>query len=106
MSAEGKEPAAFNREWEEAVAKTRVRELSLQIDLEQAEIIARFRIAQLRTESYEKREKLKAEGKPVSNPNDPWVIECQETLEFLIRAQCIKEQYWKAKLESLRYNCL
>lgn len=96
-----KEFAATERKWKDIIAKHHIKELSVEVDIEQAEIMAKHRIEKLRALSEEERERRKAEGKPVADPNDPWFIECQETIEYLIRAQCLKEQYWKARLNSL-----
>jgi len=48
-------------------------------------------IKEMNQKGEQNRQRLIAEGKPVTDPNDPWYLECQKMLEDIIRAQCKQE---------------
>ncbi len=52
---------------------------------------AEKRIKEMHEQGKQHRQQLIAEGKPVTDPNDPWYLECQKMLEDIIRVQCKQE---------------
>lgn len=63
-------------------------------------------IQELRRSGEEYAKKLAAQGVRVNDPDDPWVKQCQQQLDDIIRERCLLEASYASQILKMKVKCL